>query len=160
MRCPNCQAEETRVIDSRSSKDGYVVRRRRVCEECKGRFTTYEKIEQMLPMVTKKDQRRELFAREKITRGIMQACQKRPVSIEQVEQIADEIERLVSERSEREVESQQIGAWVMEKLRDVDQVAYVRFASVYREFRDAEEFMAELRGLLPEGEGGRPQTQG
>ncbi len=160
MRCPNCEAEETRVIDSRSSKDGYVVRRRRVCEECKGRFTTYEKIEQMLPMVTKKDQRRELFAREKITRGIMQACQKRPVSIEQVEQIADEIERLVSERSEREVESQQIGAWVMEKLRDVDQVAYVRFASVYREFRDVEEFMTELRGLLPEGEGGRPQTQG
>jgi transcriptional repressor NrdR len=160
MRCPICEAEDTRVIDSRSSKDGYVVRRRRVCEECKGRFTTYEKIEQMLPLVMKKDQRREAFMREKITHGILRACQKRPVSIVQVEQIADEIERLVSERSEREIGSQQIGAWVMERLRDVDQVAYVRFASVYREFRDVEEFMSELRGLLPMGDGGRPQTEG
>lgn len=161
MRCPLCEADDTRVIDSRSSKDGFVVRRRRVCELCKGRFTTYEKIEQALPMVIKKDQRREPFDREKITRGLLQACQKRPVGVEKVEQLADEIERYVVERSEKEIESQEIGLRVMEKLREIDQVAYVRFASVYREFRDVEEFLSELRVLLSsQGGSGHPRTDG
>lgn len=153
MRCPFCEATDTKVIDSRSSKDGYVVRRRRSCEHCKSRFTTYEKIEDLLPMVVKKDYRREAFDRKKILKGVQQACQKRPVSIETIDSIVDSIEKHFMERNDKEIESREVGELLMEALREVDQVAYVRFASVYREFRDVGEFMVELEDLLAkEGE--------
>lgn len=147
MRCPFCETNDTKVIDSRTSRDGYVVRRRRSCEECQSRFTTYEKIEALLPMVIKKDQRRETFDRSKIINGLQVASQKRPVSMETIEGIADLIEKKLMERGEKEINSVSIGEEVMRHLREVDQVAYVRFASVYREFRDIDEFMTELQSL-------------
>ena len=148
MRCPFCTSEQTKVIDSRSKRDGFVIRRRRVCEACDSRFTTYEEIGDLLPMVIKKDRRREQFNRQKIIRGLHQACQKRPISTEVIEEIASNIERFLMQSSEKEIESRRIGEIVMERLQDMDQVAYVRFASVYREFRDIEEFMEELKSLL------------
>ncbi|MGD0949745.1 MAG: transcriptional regulator NrdR [Candidatus Binatia bacterium] len=150
MKCPFCRDLENRVIDSRLTKDGDTIRRRRECSHCKRRFTTYERIEEMLPMVVKKDGRRELFDRQKIIAGLKKACEKRPVSISAVEQTADRIEQTLQERGEKEVPSSAIGEAVMRELHQLDKVAYVRFASVYRSFKDVGEFMRELEELIEE----------
>ena len=148
MRCPFCRDLENRVIDSRLGKDGDAIRRRRHCERCGRRFTTYERVEEALPMVVKKDGRREPFERAKIVNGIKRACEKRPVSVDTIETLADAIERQLQESGEREVTSRAIGEAVMREMHDVDGVAYVRFASVYRSFRDVHEFMHELEELI------------
>ncbi len=148
MRCPFCGYTEDRVIDSRLSQDGSVTRRRRECLMCSKRFTTYERVEEMLPMVVKKDGTREPFDRTKILAGIKKACEKRPVSMEAMEEAIDQIEARFIESGEKEIPSSAIGEAVMEALRRLDEVAYVRFASVYREFRDINEFMKELKDLL------------
>lgn len=148
MRCPFCRDLENRVIDSRLGKDGDAIRRRRHCERCGRRFTTYERVEEALPMVVKKDGRREPFERAKIVNGIKRACEKRPVSVDTIEALADSIERQLQESGEREVTSRAIGEAVMREMHDVDGVAYVRFASVYRSFRDVHEFMHELEELI------------
>jgi transcriptional repressor NrdR len=148
MRCPFCRHRSNRVVDSRMSGDGATIRRRRVCSSCKRRFTTYERVEEAAPMVVKKDGRREPFDRAKIIAGIKRACEKRPVSMETIEQIADRVEAAFAERGEREVQSSFIGSTVMNELHEVDQVAYVRFASVYRSFKDIDEFMHELEDLI------------
>ncbi|HAG51384.1 MAG: transcriptional regulator NrdR [Deltaproteobacteria bacterium GWC2_42_51] len=148
MRCPFCNHIEDKVIDSRLSQDGDVTRRRRECLKCSKRFTTYERVEEAMPLIIKKDGRRELFDRKKILNGILRACEKRPVSIEIMEQTVDKIERGLLEAGEREMSSSIVGERVMEELKNLDEVAYVRFASVYREFRDITEFMTELKGLL------------
>lgn len=155
MKCPSCGCTENKVIDSRLSQAGEVTRRRRMCDGCGHRYTTYERIERAMPMVVKKDMRREAFDRDKVLAGIRKACEKRPVSGEKVEQLVSEIERELAESGETEVESSRIGEQVMEQLRKLDQVAYVRFASVYRSFKDIREFMAELSKLLtnPPGDG-------
>jgi len=150
MKCPFCRDLENRVIDSRLAKDGDTIRRRRECSHCKRRFTTYERIEEMLPMVVKKDGRRELFDRQKIVSGLKKACEKRPVSIGAIEQTADRIEQALQERGEKEVPSSVIGEAVMRELHQLDKVAYVRFASVYRSFKDVGEFMRELEELIEE----------
>jgi transcriptional repressor NrdR len=147
MRCPYCGHPEDRVVDSREAQEGQATRRRRECAGCGRRFTTYERIEEILPSVVKKDGRREPFDRKKILEGLKRACQKRPVSAEQIEQIVTAVERRVQEMGEKEVPSTVIGEAVMERLRALDPVAYVRFASVYRAFRDVGEFMSELEGL-------------
>jgi transcriptional repressor NrdR len=148
VRCPFCRDLENRVIDSRLGKDGDAIRRRRHCERCGRRFTTYERVEEALPMVVKKDGRREPFERAKIVNGIKRACEKRPVSVDTIEALADSIERQLQESGEREVTSRAIGEAVMREMHDVDGVAYVRFASVYRSFRDVHEFMHELEELI------------
>jgi transcriptional repressor NrdR len=148
MKCPFCQALENRVIDSRLSRDSAVIRRRRECSACERRFTTYERVEEILPMVVKKDGAREVFDEQKILGGIRKACEKRPVPVTSMEQIVESIERELHESGEKEVSSSYIGERVMESLRDVDGVAYVRFASVYRSFRDVNEFLAELKHIL------------
>ncbi len=148
MKCPACTSIDNKVIDSRLSKDNTIIRRRRECEGCAKRFTTYERIEEFLPLVVKKDGRRETFDRAKVLAGVQRACEKRPVSLETMEGLVDQIERTVQEKGEREIAAQVIGALLMKLLKDVDQVAYVRFASVYRSFKDVSEFMNELRGLL------------
>ena len=148
MRCPFCRDLENRVVDSRLGKDGDAIRRRRHCERCGRRFTTYERVEEALPMVVKKDGRREPFERAKIVNGIKRACEKRPVSVDTIEALADAIERQLQESGEREVTSRAIGEAVMRDMHDVDGVAYVRFASVYRSFRDVHEFMHELEELI------------
>jgi transcriptional repressor NrdR len=148
MRCPFCHHRGNRVVDSRLSGDGTAIRRRRVCDSCKRRFTTYERVDEIAPMVVKKDDRREPFDRSKIIAGLKRACEKRPVSMETIEQIADRVEAAVLERGEREVRSSVIGSLVMNELRQIDQVAYVRFASVYRSFKDIDEFMHELEDLI------------
>jgi transcriptional repressor NrdR len=148
MRCPYCTKIENKVIDSRTSKDGRTIRRRRECIECGRRFTTYEKLEEVLPMVVKKDGRREPFNREKITEGIKKACQKRPVSITKIEEFVDSLELFFQELGRKEIDSKEIGERVINALKEWDEVAYVRFASVYRQFRDINEFMAELEGIL------------
>jgi len=153
MKCPFCADLENRVIDSRLSKDGAVIRRRRECDRCQRRFTTYERVEEMLPLVVKKDGGREEFDRSKIISGLKKACEKRPVSITTIEQIADRIERGLQERGDKEVPSSVIGEAVMRELHKLDQVAYVRFASVYRSFKDAGEFMRELQDLIQERAG-------
>jgi len=153
MKCPFCRDLENRVIDSRLTKDGDAIRRRRACFHCKRRFTTYERIEEMLPMVVKKDGRRELFDRQKIIAGLKKACEKRPVSISAIEQTADRIEQALQERGEKEVPSSVIGEAVMRELHQLDKVAYVRFASVYRSFKDVGEFMRELEELIEERRG-------
>lgn len=150
MKCPFCRNPENRVIDSRLTNDGDAIRRRRECFHCKRRFTTYERIEEMLPMVVKKDGRRELFDRQKIISGLKKACEKRPVSISAIEQTADRIEQALQERGEKEVPSSVIGEAVMRELHQLDKVAYVRFASVYRSFKDVSEFMHELEELIEE----------
>ena len=150
MKCPFCRDLENRVIDSRLTNDGDAIRRRRECFHCKRRFTTYERIEEMLPMVVKKDGRRELFDRQKIISGLKKACEKRPVSIGAIEQTADRIEQTLQERGEKEVPSSVIGEAVMRELHQLDKVAYVRFASVYRSFKDVSEFMHELEELIEE----------
>jgi transcriptional repressor NrdR len=156
MRCPYCSHPEDRVVDSREAQEGQVTRRRRECLGCKGRFTTYERIEDVLPQVVKKDGRREPFDRKKIVDGVATACQKRPVSAEQVEALVSAVERQLQELGEREIRTPVIGEAVMQRLRSLDEVAYVRFASVYRAFRDVGEFMTELEGLARKGtpEGG------
>ncbi len=150
MKCPFCRDLENKVIDSRLSKEGDVIRRRRECLHCSRRFTTYERAEEALPLVVKKDDRREVFDRMKIVAGLKRACEKRPVSVEQIEAIVDRIERGVQERGEKEVESTVIGEAVMRELHGLDKVAYVRFASVYRSFQDIGEFMSELETLIKE----------
>src|SRR5277367_2616858 len=148
MRCPFCRHRGNRVIDSRLSNDGMIIRRRRACSSCKRRFTTYERVEEASPMVVKKDGRREPFDRAKIIAGLKRACEKRPVSMETIEQIANSIETTMAEQGDREVASSMIGSAVMNELHKIDQVAYVRFASVYRSFKDIDEFMHELEDLI------------
>ncbi|HET6369936.1 MAG TPA: transcriptional regulator NrdR [Nitrospiria bacterium] len=148
MRCPFCDDLENRVIDSRLSKEGEVIRRRRECLKCQRRFTTYERIEEVLPVVVKKDGRREPFDRMKIFNGLKKACEKRPVSIQTLEEVTARIEKKVQEMGETEIPAKVIGEEVMRELHDLDQVAYVRFASVYQEFKDVNQFMAELKALL------------
>jgi transcriptional repressor NrdR len=150
MRCPYCRDLENRVVDSRLGKDGDAIRRRRHCEHCGRRFTTYERVEDALPMVVKKDGRREPFERAKIVNGLRRACEKRPVSIDAIEAVADRIERQLQEGAEKEVTSRAIGEALMRELHELDGVAYVRFASVYRSFRDVHEFMRELEDLIAE----------
>ena len=148
MRCPFCGHPESKVVDSRSSKEGDSIRRRRECLACERRYTTYERIEEVAQMVIKKDGRREAFDRWKIKSGILKACEKRPVSLEQVDGLIDDVERDLFNSTEHEVSTEAIGQAVMNRLKKLDQVAYVRFASVYRQFKDLNEFMAELKGLL------------
>ena len=148
MRCPRCQAVEDKVIQSRASRDGASIRRRRECVHCGHRFTTYETIEENIPVVVKKDGRREAFAREKLIAGLMKACEKRTVSVEQIENLVDEIVQQVQQKYDREVPSNFVGEQVMRALNQLDPVAYVRFASVYRDFKDLTEFMDELKSLV------------
>lgn len=148
MKCPFCEKSDTKVIDSRQTDDGHAIRRRRECENCNKRFTTYEKVEEMILMVIKKDGSREAFDRSKIMNGIVKACEKRPVPVAEIEAVVDEIERGLNNMMEKEVESSFIGELIMEKLRDMDEVAYVRFASVYRQFTDINTFVSEIEKLL------------
>ncbi len=148
MRCPFCQDPENKVIDSRESHEGSVIRRRRECLQCKRRFTTYERVEEIYPLIVKKDGRRETFDRDKLLAGLQKACEKRPVSADQLEETLVAVERLLQGVGEKEVPSSVIGEEVMRRLHALDEVAYVRFASVYRSFRDITEFMEELKDLL------------
>jgi len=148
MKCPFCSCDETRVIDSRLGKEGNNIRRRRECVDCERRFTTYERVEEILPMVVKKDGRREPFDRSKIIAGIRSACEKRPIPIETIEKLVDKLEMQLQESSEREIQAAVIGEAVMKALHDLDEIAYVRFASVYRQFKDINEFMQELTDIL------------
>jgi len=148
MKCPFCGNLEDRVIDSRTGKDGDVIRRRRECLKCERRFTSYEKIEENLPLVIKKDSRREPFDRSKILTGLKKACEKRDISAETLEEIVDEIQRKLLELEVKEVQSSWIGEEIMNTLKELDKVAYVRFASVYREFKDLNEFMEEMKSLF------------
>lgn len=150
MKCPFCAHLENKVIDSRLSKDGGVIRRRRDCDECGRRFTTYERIEEILPMVIKKDGRREVFDRGKLLGGLKRACEKRPVSVEDLERIVDKVEQTLQECGDREIPTSKIGETVMKELHELDEVAYVRFASVYRQFKDINQFMDELKDILGE----------
>lgn len=148
MRCPYCGYLDSKVLDSRPADDGNAIRRRRECIECGRRFTTYEKVDEIPLVVVKKDGRREVFDRNKVLGGIIKACEKRPISMNQMEQMADDIEKELKNRMENEVSSEQIGEMLMDNLRDIDEVAYVRFASVYRQFKDVNSFMDELDKLL------------
>jgi transcriptional repressor NrdR len=148
MKCPYCNKENTRVIDSRPAEDGLSIRRRRECDECGKRFTTYEKIETIPLVVIKKDNTREPYDREKITSGVFRSCHKRPISVAQINELVDEVETAIYNREDKEIPSTVIGEMVMDKLRDLDAVAYVRFASVYREFKDVGTFMDELKKIL------------
>lgn len=151
MKCPFCSYEESKVIDSRPTDEGEKIRRRRECLKCGKRFTTYEMIESLPIIVIKKDKTRQPFNREKLLNGLMRACEKRPVSIDVLERIIDDIESIIQNSLDREVRSEKIGELVMEKLKNVDEVAYVRFASVYRQFKDINTFMDELSKLLTTG---------
>src|SRR4051794_6688595 len=148
MKCPFCGHAESSVVDSRVSATGELIRRRRSCESCERRFTTYERVDEILPSVVKKDGRREKFDRQKLINGLSASCNKRPVSVAQIDAIADAIERDLQDRGEKEVSSAWIGEKAMARLREADEIAYVRFASVYRSFRDIDEFMAELGKLV------------
>lgn len=148
MKCPFCGHENTRVIDSRPAEDNNSIRRRRVCDECDKRFTTYEKVETIPLIIIKKDNNRETYDRAKIEGGVLRACHKRPVSARQISELVDAVETEISSREDREIPSAVIGEIVMEKLKDLDAVAYVRFASVYREFKDVNTFMDELKKVL------------
>ena len=148
MRCPHCGYKEDKVVDSRATQEESAIRRRRECLKCGKRFTTYEYIEDISLMVIKKDGRREPFDRKKILSGIMKACEKRPISLEKMEEIASWVERAIQKKSDREVSSSRIGELIMEKLKALDDVAYVRFASVYRQFQDVGQFMKELKDIL------------
>ncbi len=152
MKCPFCSCTEDRVIDSRSSNEDRSVRRRRECIKCKKRFTTYEYIEEVPLMVIKRDSRREAFDRNKIISGILKACEKRPVSMERVEAVVDKVEKELQKSFDKEVKAQEVGELVMEHLHKLDEVAYVRFASVYRQFKDINHFMKELKDLLSKRE--------
>ncbi len=148
MRCPFCGYKEDKVVDSRGTAEKSAVRRRRECLKCGKRFTTYEYIEEVSLMVIKKDGRREPFDRKKILAGIIRACEKRPISIEKMEEIVTQVEHSIQKKSDREVSSSRVGELVMEKLKSLDDVAYVRFASVYRQFKDVGQFMVELKDIL------------
>ncbi|SCP98072.1 transcriptional regulator NrdR [Anaerobium acetethylicum] len=148
MKCPYCNQETTRVIDSRPADDNSSIRRRRLCDECGKRFTTYEKVETIPLIVIKKDNNREQYDRSKIEAGVLRACHKRPVSVNQINALVDEVETEIFNREEKEIESKLIGEIVMDKLKDLEAVAYVRFASVYREFKDINTFMNELKKIL------------
>ena len=148
MKCPFCSYEESKVIDSRPTDEGQRIRRRRECLECGKRFTTYEIIESLPIIVIKKDKSRESFNRDKLMTGLLRACEKRPVSIDQLDNMIDEIEAIIQNSLDREVSSEKIGELVMDKLKNIDEVAYVRFASVYRQFKDINTFMNELNKLL------------
>lgn len=148
MKCPSCNYKETKVIDSRMNAEGTSIRRRRECLKCAKRFTTHEYIEHVSLMIVKKDGRRQAYDRARIINGMMKACEKRPVSVVQVENIAIEIERELQKRYDREVAASVIGELIMEKLYELDEVAYVRFASVYRQFRDVKHFMNEIKDIL------------
>jgi transcriptional repressor NrdR len=148
MRCPVCKHAETSVVDSRDSKEGEEIRRRRECEKCKQRFTTYERADSVFPWVIKKDGRREGFEPEKIKAGVLRALEKRPVSIHSAEELVAAVVQAVVERGEKEISSSVIGEEIMKRLKSIDEVAYVRFASVYRQFRDINDFMSELSSLL------------
>ena len=147
MKCPFCDDVEDKVVDSRMAKEGELIRRRRECLGCKRRFTTYERVDEFLPVVVKKDGRREAFDRAKILSGLKKACEKRPISTATIEAVADRIEKRIQEMGETELESRIVGEELMKELHQLDQVAYVRFASVYREFKDIDQFMDELRML-------------
>ena len=148
MKCPFCAHLQDKVVDSRESKEGEAIRRRRQCLKCKRRFTSYERIDEIPYMVVKKDGRRERFDRQKVLAGILKACEKRPVSMTQLEGIANNAETLVQDSSEREVATRALGEMIMNELKNLDKVAYVRFASVYLDFKDVQEFMSELKDLL------------
>ncbi len=148
MRCPYCSSVENKVVDSRMGKEGESIRRRRECLSCEGRFTTYERVEDVLPLVIKKDGRREPFDRLKILNGLKKACEKRPIGVESIETTVSDIERSLQEKGLKEIPSTVIGEEVMNHLHRLDEVAYVRFASVYRSFKDINEFMIELKDIL------------
>ena len=148
MKCPFCGCLKDKVVDSRESKEGEVIRRRRQCLDCGRRFTSYERMDDIPYMVVKKDGSRERFERQKVIAGMLKACEKRPVSVAALEAVADRIEVTLQDRPEKEIGADEVGSFLMEELRSLDKVAYVRFASVYRHFRDVGEFMTELRGLL------------
>jgi len=148
MRCPYCSSLENKVVDSRMGKEGESIRRRRECLKCEGRFTTYERVEEVLPLVIKKDGRREPFDRLKILNGLKKACEKRPVGVEAIETTVSDIEKFLQDKGLKEVPSTVIGEEVMDHLHRLDEVAYVRFASVYRSFKDINEFMTELKDIL------------
>ncbi|MBP8762906.1 Transcriptional repressor NrdR [bioreactor metagenome] len=150
MKCPYCDFDTSKVVDSRPIEEGNSIRRRRECENCKKRFTTYEKIEQVNVMVVKKDGAREFFDREKILKGIIRSCEKRPISIKQMENIVTDIEKEIVNMMQREISSEEIGNLVMDKLKDIDEVSYVRFASVYRQFKDVNSFLDELKNIIEE----------
>ncbi len=148
MKCPECGYMEDKVVDSRATKEGEAIRRRRECLKCGRRFTTYEYIEHVPVMVVKKDGRRELYEREKLLTGLLKACEKRPVSREQLEKLVDEVETAVFGKFKSEIKSSELGNQIMDRLQAIDEVAYVRFASVYRQFKDVNQFMSELKDLL------------
>ncbi len=148
MRCPFCTHSEDKVIDSRESKEGDVIRRRRECLNCQKRYTTYERVEEVPYLVVKKDGRREKFDRQKVLAGLLRACEKRPISMAHLAELVDEVEQKLSESVEREISTTEIGEYLIGRLREVDKVAYVRFASVYRDFQDAEAFFDELKDLI------------
>lgn len=148
MKCPNCSHLEDMVVDSRSLADGAIIRRRRECLKCQHRFTTYERVEEVPLKVIKKDGRREDYDRHKLMNGIVKACEKRPVGMEQIENLVQDIEQQIEKEGKREMGSKKIGEIVMKKLYKIDEVAYVRFASVYRQFKDISQFMHEVKGLL------------
>ncbi len=148
MKCPFCGSDNTRVIDSRPADDNTSIRRRRLCDDCGKRFTTYEKVETIPLIIIKKDNNREQYDRAKIEAGVLRACHKRPISAAQISQLVDEVETDIFNREEKEISSTLIGEIVMDKIKDLDSVAYVRFASVYREFKDVDSFMSELKKML------------
>ena len=148
MKCPACANMENKVIDSRMNKEGDIIRRRRECLSCKERFTTYERLEKSLPFIVKKDGRREEFNREKILNGVKKACQKRPISIEKIEALVDRVEQYFVDQGEKEISAVAVGEKVVKEIYHLDDVAYVRFASVYRSFKDVNEFMVELKEVL------------
>ncbi|WP_117170538.1 transcriptional regulator NrdR [Paraliobacillus sediminis] len=148
MRCPNCQYKNTRVLDSRPIEEGRAIRRRRECEECDFRYTTFERIEEVPLIVVKKEGIREEFSREKLLRGLIKACEKRPVALQQLEQLTMEVEDELRSRGTAEVQSQEVGELIMDRLSSIDEVAYVRFASVYRQFKDISVFLDELKDLI------------
>jgi len=157
MRCPYCTSIDNKVVDSRMGKEGDTIRRRRECLKCEGRFTTYERVEEVLPSVIKKDGRREPYDRMKILNGLKKACEKRPIGVEVLEKSVDNIEKSMQEKGFKEIPSKAIGEEVMNQLHNLDEVAYVRFASVYRSFKDINEFMSELKDILNEKETHTPQ---
>lgn len=152
MRCPYCSEDTSKVIDSRPVEEGNSIRRRRECENCKKRFTTYEKIEQVSMMVVKKDNTREFFDREKLLKGIVRSCEKRPISMQQMEDLVSDVEKDLMNRMQQEIDSKAIGEIVMEKLKEIDEVSYVRFASVYRQFKDVNSFFDELKKIMKDKE--------
>lgn len=153
MKCPFCNFADTKVIDSRAQDDNSVIRRRRVCEKCGKRFTTYERVDMIPITVIKRDGTREIFDKAKLQNGIMKSCNKRPVTAQQIQKLVDDIENTLAGSGEREVESKQMGNMVIERLKDLDEVAYVRFASVYRQFKDINSFIDELEKMLHEKNG-------